>query len=324
MSTEAAPAHQTPAGSARAAAGHLPSLDGLRGISILLVLLGHMSGTRNFIVLPKSIIGDVSHLGVSVFFAISGFLITTLLMAEHAKRGRISLKLFYARRAIRIFPASYLLLAVVAILWRAGWIQLHPNDLWYAAFYVMNHLPERSWEVGHLWSLSVEEQFYLVWPFTFAALGMKRSAWAAVAMLVLAPVCRLLSAFLLRGTVWQDAEFFVKVADSLGVGCLLALWREPLEAQRWYLRLLSPAWSLAVLAMVVGIHLYQSYTIVNVAGASLVNAGLAVLVHRSVYHWQDGFGHTHNMFIRRLPSVGKPICLITSGRSQERRCLRSV
>src|SRR5271155_915063 len=86
--------------------GHMPSLDGLRALSILMVLLGHLSGTRGFMRLNLGI-GDYAHLGVVVFFVISGFLITTLLMHEYRHHGTISLKLFYARRSIRIFPASY-------------------------------------------------------------------------------------------------------------------------------------------------------------------------------------------------------------------------
>jgi peptidoglycan/LPS O-acetylase OafA/YrhL len=104
---------------------HLPSLDGLRAISICLVLLGHLSGTQNLgYLLPG--LGDIAHLGVVVFFVISGFLITTLLIKEHAKTGRVSLKLFYARRALRIFPASYAFLACVSALWFMGLLHCMP------------------------------------------------------------------------------------------------------------------------------------------------------------------------------------------------------
>src|SRR4051812_42701910 len=79
--------------------GHLASLDGLRAISIILVLLGHLSGTHGFGPLDLGI-GDYAHLGVVVFFVISGFLITSLLLTEHAAHGAVSLKLFYARRSL--------------------------------------------------------------------------------------------------------------------------------------------------------------------------------------------------------------------------------
>ncbi len=276
-----------------ASSGHLPSLDGLRGVSILLLLLAHLSGTRNFITLPK-VFGDLGHLGVLVFFTISGFLITTLLMAETAKRGRISLKLFYARRAVRIFPAYYLFLAVLWLLSRSGWIHLTSRDLWYAGFYWMNHLPLRSWEVGHLWSLSVEEQFYLLWPFTFAVLGPRRAIWAAAAMLAVSPLGRGLANLFLRGTPYQDLEMFPMVADSLAAGCLLALGRGWLEAQSWYWRLLEPRMAIFTLAVVLFSNRMMIYTIGNVAGLSVINVGLALLIHRCVHFHQDPAGRLLN------------------------------
>ena len=81
------------------------SLEGLRAVSILLVLLGHVGGTRGAGSLNAGL-GDYAYLGVVIFFVISGFLITSLMLSEHARTGRVSLRLFYARRAIRIFPAS--------------------------------------------------------------------------------------------------------------------------------------------------------------------------------------------------------------------------
>ena len=104
---------------------HLPSLDGLRAISIVLVLLGHLNGTSGFGKLPwLGIAGDIAHLGVVVFFVISGFLITGLLIKEREKTGRVSLKLFYARRALRIFPASFMYLGVIATAAALGYVVL--------------------------------------------------------------------------------------------------------------------------------------------------------------------------------------------------------
>ena len=146
---------------------HIPSLDGLRAISISLVLFGHLVGTRNF-GRPDPGLGDVAHLGVVVFLVISGFLITSLLLKEHAHTGTVSLKLFYARRSLRIFPASYAFLACVGLLWLGGTIHLRPADIWHAASYTVNYVENTSWEVAHLWSLSIEEQFYLLWPFALS------------------------------------------------------------------------------------------------------------------------------------------------------------
>lgn len=262
--------------------GRMRSLDGLRAVSILMVLLGHLSGTRGFAWLNFGI-GDYAHLGVVVFFVISGFLITTLLMHEYHQHGRISLKLFYARRSIRIFPASYGYLLIIGILWAIGILHLTWSDIVHGITYTMNFAPARSWQVGHLWSLSVEEQFYLLWPFTFAALGQRKGTWTAFGVLLLGIAGRIFNRVVLIGTPLHDLEMFPMVADSLAVGCLLALLREQLEKRRWYLRLFHPLWSLALLALVLVLNRLMAYTVVEIFGISIVNIAIAVLVHRSVY-----------------------------------------
>src|ERR1700753_2781860 len=138
---------------------NIPSLDGLRTISVVLVMLGHLYGTRGY---PQDAItrqaGRFAHFGVEVFFVISGLLITTLLLKEREQTGRIDLVNFYLRRTFRIFPAAFFYITVVAIV-------AHPGYLRYAYTYTMCYASQaRPWLLGHLWSLSVEEQFYLLWP----------------------------------------------------------------------------------------------------------------------------------------------------------------
>ncbi|MGO8707695.1 MAG: acyltransferase family protein, partial [Terracidiphilus sp.] len=244
------------------------SLDGLRAVSILMVLLGHLSGTSGFVRLNFGI-GDYAHLGVVVFFVISGFLITTLLMHEYDQHGRISLKLFYARRSVRIFPASYGYLTVIGILWAIGILHLTWSDIVHGITYTMNFAPVRSWQVGHLWSLSVEEQFYLLWPFTFALLGRRKGTWTAFGVLLLGIAGRAFNRAVLIGTPLHDLEMFPMVADSLAAGCLLALLREQLEKQRWYLRLFHPLWSLALLTLVLVLNRFMDYTVIAVFGISI-------------------------------------------------------
>jgi hypothetical protein len=133
---------------------------------------------------------DLGNLGVRTFFVISGFLITTLLLDERAATGSISLKKFYLRRVFRIFPASYVYIAIIALLSALGVITLKHNDLLCAVTYTVNNHYERSWWVGHLWSLSVEEQFYLLWPAVMVWLGTKKAFWVAVVTVILAPLFR--------------------------------------------------------------------------------------------------------------------------------------
>jgi peptidoglycan/LPS O-acetylase OafA/YrhL len=261
----------------------LPSLDGLRAISIFFVFLGHLNGTRNFGVLSGlRMMGDLAHLGVVVFFVISGFLITSLLLQEYEKTGRISLHLFYARRALRIFPASFAYLGILYLSSLAGLIQLHANDLAHAMTYTVNYSTHRSWYIGHLWSLSVEEQFYLLWPFAFWRLGPRQSRWVLAAVIALAPCARAAAALFLHAP-YRDLAMFPMVADSLAAGCLLAYRRDWLEGQAFYLRLFRPVNSLVLLTAILAVNRYLGHSAVNVLGMLFINLGIAVLIHRSVY-----------------------------------------
>lgn len=269
-----------------------PSLDGLRALSIVLVLLGHLSGTQGFVRLNLQV-GDYAHLGVVVFFVISGLLITNLLTAERKRRGRVSLQLFYARRALRLFPASFAYIGCVAVLGLVAAVQLHRAELWYALTYTVNYLPERSWTIGHLWSLSIEEQFYLFWPLAFVALSPRRALWVIVAGIAFAPVARAAAWFFLQAP-YRDLEMFPMAADSLAIGCLLARTRLQLEARTWYLWLMRPAQSVAILALALLLNRYMGFTVVAVFGATVINVCMAVLVHRSVYHSDDWVGRMLN------------------------------
>jgi len=153
-------------------AGTLPSLDGLRAFSIGLVLLGHAIGLGEKRSFHFRYFFLHDGLGVHIFFVISGFLITTLLLTERAEFGSISVRLFYIRRALRILPAFGVLAATTFILSSLGYLDV-PSWLWVFVFtYTVNFSAFAStfsfahgvWAVGHLWSLSVEEQFYLLWP----------------------------------------------------------------------------------------------------------------------------------------------------------------
>jgi len=267
----------------------IQSLDGLRAISIALVLLGHLAGTQGFGHLDLGI-GDYAHLGVTVFFVISGFLITGLLLSDE-RRGKISLKLFYARRCLRLFPAAYAYIAILFGFTLAGKLHLTESDFWHAATYTVNYLADASWQVGHLWSLSVEEQFYLLWPFALVALGSRRAIWAAVAMIVLGPLGRADSIFFMQG---KHLNAFPMVADSLAAGCLLARMRGWLERQGWYTQLFRPVPSFVLLVMVLLTNRLAGYALVLIFGTSLINIAVAILIHRSVCRSDDWAGQVLN------------------------------
>ena len=137
----------------------IPSLDGLRAISITLVVLSHLVKWKH---VSLDVVGSYGALGVHVFFVLSGYLITNLLLREYDRSSTISLREFYIRRAFRIFPAAFVFLGVVVVLY---WHQMRWFHVAAAVFYVANMDLTRPWIFGHLWSLSIEEQFYLLWPF---------------------------------------------------------------------------------------------------------------------------------------------------------------
>ena len=157
-----------------------PSLDGIRCFCILAVLWHHSMAQ----VLPWQFF-DRGFLGVDMFFILSGYLIVTLLLREKDRYGSISLSAFYARRTLRIFPIYYLLVfgtgVVTLFLSEDSATRRATNEIFgYAVTYTMNFAPASESVYSHLWSLSIEEQFYLLWP-----LAEKRLARTAMAPLLL-------------------------------------------------------------------------------------------------------------------------------------------
>ncbi|MGN6333075.1 MAG: acyltransferase family protein [Motilibacteraceae bacterium] len=158
----------------RGRGGRLAGLDGLRALAVVAVLVYHAD--------PDWLPGGF--LGVDVFFVVSGFLITTLLLGEHARAGRVDLPAFWLRRARRLLPALWALLLVTTAALLAGWPQEVARvraDVLASLGYVTNRellarhqsyfdAAERPSVVQHLWSLAVEEQFYLLWPPVLVAL----------------------------------------------------------------------------------------------------------------------------------------------------------
>src|SRR5687767_4093454 len=119
-------------------------------------------------------------LGVSVFFVISGFLITRLLIEERRLHGKISLRGFFRRRVFRIIPAYFVFLAAMVVAWKLGRIDLSWPQVGAAAAFVWNYAGLPGWTLAHTWSLAIEEQFYLFWPLVLALVGPRRALWFAI------------------------------------------------------------------------------------------------------------------------------------------------
>src|ERR671917_1081296 len=214
-------AHQGETGDVRLS--YLPGLDGLRAFAVIAVLLYHaeLSWIRG------------GFLGVEVFFVISGYLITTLLLTEWHQQGRINLMGFWLRRVRRLLPALYLLLVVTlafAVVFLPGEVARLRGDALAAFGYVTNWyliLGEQSYfeTVGrpslllHLWSLAVEEQFYLLWPPLFVAGIILLRRYALLVALAGAAASALLMAFLYQPDV--DPSRIYYGTDTRATGLLL-------------------------------------------------------------------------------------------------------
>ncbi len=212
----------------------IPYLDGLRAYSILVVVLGHSLQSYTWIQSRwyfRTFLTDTG-LGVRIFFVLSGFLITTLLLNEREATGRISIRGFYERRIARIVPALYLYIATIAILAAFGVTRIPLGSFWAATTFTVNiskvwslHGPTVQVEVfGHLWTLSVEEQFYLLWPSVLVFFGLRRSRRLAIACVILFPFIRfaIYQFFLQRGGSMEFAKsvLFRTVQDVIMWGVL--------------------------------------------------------------------------------------------------------
>lgn len=159
--------------------------------------------------------------GVEVFFCLSGYLITTLLIEENKNRGQISLAAFYARRCCRILPASTTYLLVAAVLGLVGVIRVSGNELVGCLAFIRNYYPRgEHWYTGHFWSLSLEEQFYMFWPSMLVLLGMKRARWFPACAIVSIVVWRSLHAGLMETPFKYRTDVRL---DAIMLGALAAL-----------------------------------------------------------------------------------------------------
>jgi len=205
--------------------GYIPGLDGIRALAVLIVMVAHLGFEH---IVPGGF-------GVTVFFFISGFLITRLLLAESEKSG-IGLKNFYMRRFVRLYPALlFMIFGTVAIYGLGGIGGPTGTELTAGIFYFTNtfqvfirtttdSLPFMPWT--HLWSLAVEEHFYLIFPL-FMVLCRKNWKRAAVILIALLAVVPLWRTFIMFGTNLPYADYNYMMTDarfdSLAWGCLLSV-----------------------------------------------------------------------------------------------------
>lgn len=237
---------------------HFGSLDGLRALSILLVAWSHSwNGVPQNKWLQSIPILCKGYLGVDIFFAISGFLITTLLLREKEKYGDISLREFYIRRALRIWPAYYSILAFYVLITAAtsrateqGKLFFHYLPSYLSYTYNWVRPADNAVPFNFAWSLCAEEQFYLVWPM---ALKLLRRPWPVV-MMVGILVIKLMADY---GPLWHwyPAPWLVQriissIAAPICTGAILALLlHQPRTFAIAYKFLGQPSSALIILAL---------------------------------------------------------------------------
>jgi peptidoglycan/LPS O-acetylase OafA/YrhL len=276
---------------------HLPALDGLRGIAILAVFASHFSGghnSGNFLIHLWSTVADAGWMGVDLFFCLSGFLITGILYdTRHAEKRKRN---FYARRSLRIFPLYYglliglfLLTPVLHLVWRPG----HLLYLFYLGNLSPLVTPTLGWpgayvSLEYLWSLAIEEQFYIVWPFVVWFVMDRRkllNICFAVMLLVLviriAMVLHGADPFVVYSLLWTRA-------DSLLCGAALALFLRgqgnPRLPIKWLLPISASATLLMFVAVGSGLH---KAPIVCTIGFSVIAVFSTCLVYCAALgdHW---------------------------------------
>lgn len=275
--------------------GRIPSLDGLRGVAILMVLAGHSSFSFPLLAAgPLKFAGNAA-LGVNVFFILSGFLIYSLSVREIEKTGGFNWRQFYMRRVLRIFPCFYFYIAVVLALMAAGVVALSWQMIVSAATFSINY--RHVWDhtgagydyyvIGHYWTLALEEQFYLTWPLLILLRLRGRLLPVLVAIIALAPVIRVACYFLTPGSRDQIGMMFHTGFDSIAAGVLLGelLRREPSRAwlERWSSKRLVVALALVFLLVVspfLASHLRGAYSIT--AGKTLELFALCILITAAV------------------------------------------
>jgi len=262
----------------------IPSLDGLRAIAVLLVFFAH-SRVENIV--PGG-------LGVTVFFVLSGYLITTLMRIEYARSGAISYRGFYLRRLLRLMPPLFIVVAASGLLAAVSIIDgaFTSGGLFSALFYFGNyHVISHDFHgmpagIGLVWSLAIEEHYYLLYP-PLAAL-LLRVGRVGLSVIVLSMLCAAVLAWRYWLVFHGGSEAYLMMAtdtrvDAILIGCLMALLRNP-----WLDRVPAPKalhdWAIAsvCVAVLMGTLLYRDEVFRLTARYTLQSLAIAPLIYLAV------------------------------------------
>lgn len=296
-----------------ALSSRLPSLDGWRAFSIMIVLGWHTVHASGFPQQQEKLFGSLfdGHLGVRFFFVISGFLITWLMLQEEKKTGTVNLRSFYIRRSLRILPVYGAFLVVLAAL--QYFTPFHQNHLaWIGNTTFTTNFLNDGHTTSHLWSLAVEEQFYLLWPAIFVFFRPQAKWGRMLGLFAFTILVAVANRFIwgrspqspVLQSLFSEWSFFNNV-DSLCLGCVLAVL---LMRQQQVVRSLMLARPLLVLALGVGLVLLPNginwvltqhilpalpakafWAVHFLLGRTLQSVGFAVLLMQSIMAPRWGF-----------------------------------
>jgi peptidoglycan/LPS O-acetylase OafA/YrhL len=267
---------------------HMPQLDALRGIAILWVIFHNAArdGTgdaRNLVMGVVDLFANMGWAGVQLFFVLSGFLITGILLDGRGATNQF--RNFYARRTLRIFPVYYafLLLAFVILPW-AGLITwsdtIHLERVWDWTYLVNWVLPfDKDASFPHLWSLAVEEQYYLLWPLFVVFLRERTLAYVCLALVISAILSRAFLVFHYDTEFANHAMYFFTFArwDTLAIGSLLALLVRSDTAVPYLQRYFTPTFVALSIALLLQISVERNFSQYSVVASSIrqrVQSGL--------------------------------------------------
>lgn len=260
--------------------GFIPGLNGIRALAVIIVLAAHLKVSSH---IPGGF-------GVTLFFFVSGFLITRLLIAENKTKGRVRLRQFYIRRFIRLYPALLFMLGFSTIVFLLSGLQ---GPSWLeslAGVFYFSNIFQLLGDMGHvepvmawrpLWSLAVEEHFYLFFPLFMVCLGAfkKRFVWGMLILIVMVPIWRTVIA--VNG--WFDPETYTYMMtdtriDSIVWGCLLSTL---LDRSSWHAlleRLIGWVPVIVFLAILMATFLYRDEMFRMTIRFSLQGAAIFVLI----------------------------------------------
>jgi peptidoglycan/LPS O-acetylase OafA/YrhL len=245
----------------------IPLLDGWRAVAIALVLVHHV--IQGFYASQDNYAADITRygaFGVDIFFGLSGLLITRLLLEEWHVTGRFQLREFYVRRAFRILPPVFVFLAV----YTAAGLSKSTLEVVSSLLFFRNYVPSRltGFGTGHLWSLAVEEHFYLIWPGLLALFGPRRSRHTAAWLALGFGMWRMIESQLATSLFPEVPSHFRTDLrlDALLWGCLIAFLLDGVkEGEQFAQQTRLPYWLGAVALAILCVRYYSPATSLGVA-----------------------------------------------------------